>query len=272
MPVEDASCRHLRFAPMEAEELESAVRWAIAKESNWSIDSFATAYLNVGECVESGKPRQEVLAVAAKTDLLQSALARIRGAGLNALAVDYRTCAIARCFLYGVNSKQDVLIIEANQCNPQLIVVRQGVPTFIRPLLSKAVGCRDTRPVAHSIDQSKRGSADHHKGLIDWQDTSTLQDVIHEIAISIHYLSEARPASEVPQLGCVLGADEITETIHEHLSDSKTLEYRPFLNLCAPAFAHVLQDSRLDKKFNEWLPTLGLALYEREHLLKEEPR
>lgn len=245
-------CRHMRLASMPDDELASAVRWQTAKELGWPIDGFCSDFHDAGEIVESGKRRREVISIAASNEDLRTHVGLLETAGLRVAAVDERSCAMARCLQsFAGRAADSCLLIDLSPSEPRLVVIRGGVPRFIR-----AVPCQQVGVAA----QSGQAAAAVDPLLIN--------DLVHEISLCTHYLSENKPDEELPHVGCVIGGGRHEAETASALNEAAVIEFRPAIDFVDPAIRDALEDSADPSPFDAWLLPLGLAMHGCEAALQ----
>ena len=89
--------RPVRLAPMPEAELASAAHWKVATELGVKAERLKCAVIPVGKVAEAGKTRTEAVVVAAEVEALERHAAALAAAGLEPVAIDLPTCAVARC-------------------------------------------------------------------------------------------------------------------------------------------------------------------------------
>ncbi len=164
LPPMQMHYRHLRLAPMPDGELASAVQHRAARELDGKVERVRAEYFDVGQVVESGKRRREVVAVAAAGADVDAHVAMLEAVGLHPIAIDAEPAALARCLLNGQggacgdddatassaveqtrgagaarlpltsHGTAPTLIIDLAASSANLTIACEGMPRFIRSL------------------------------------------------------------------------------------------------------------------------------------------
>ena len=164
LPPMQMHYRHLRLALMPDGELGSAVQHRAARELEGKVERVRAEYFDVGQVIESGKRRREVVAVAAAGADVDAHVAMLEAVGLHPMAIDAEPAALARCLLNGNGgpcgegggtASSDVaeageagsaerssndhgpaptLIIDLAASSANLTIACEGMPRFIRSL------------------------------------------------------------------------------------------------------------------------------------------
>ncbi|MEX2673755.1 MAG: pilus assembly protein PilM [Phycisphaeraceae bacterium] len=290
LPIEQMRYRHLRLAPMPDAELAAAVRYRTAQELNWSVEQLCVDYFDVGEVLDAGKRRHEVIAVAAAQQDVEAHAAMLHAAGCTLTALDADAGALARC-LSPMASTADGdacrprFIIEMGSSGSALIVVHQGLPRFIRTI---DIGRREiiTR-AARAADLGEHGEskisqllttaasaelegadARRAQAALDEAFVSVGRDLGREVMLCLHYLSQARLFEFEPDVGCVIGAGSGREALTAALNDTSRIAFEMLETLLVPGLQRIGDRLPADTTLEDWLLPIGLALYGREDAMQ----
>ena len=241
LPPGQVRYHRLRFAPIPDEELPAAVFWQASRELGCDSQSLRTDFYDVGEVVDSGKRRREVIAVAASNADLNAHVDKLRKVGLSPNAIDTTAGALARCLVPLAPGGEDPwLVLDLGVPTSTLIVVRNGVPRFIHSV---------SRPHANDLVQ-------------------LASDLTSEINLCLHYLSGAGHEQCQPGMGCVVGAGSEQEKVLATLNEGAELEFRQFADCLSAPLRATAAELPPHGRIDHWLVLLGLALYGRESMLR----
>ncbi len=275
--------RHLRFAAMQESEWAPAVHWQIANEKRWMLNDFYSSYYDVGTVIENGKERVEVIAVSASRPDVENHERIIRSAGLHTLAIDSPAGALARCFIDAGPagySNSSLLVVSLNADCTTLIVVQQGMPTFIRQVdvgLTR-VRCQTSAPQTHStlysahtpstsLSSGTAQAINTRVPLVEPECHELGMALVDEIALCLHYLIEARPTMAQPQFGCIVGSGLSESQLLDIFCANCELEFVSLAAILPQSTQRLLRNIPAGTSVDDWMLPLGLALYGYEHTL-----
>jgi type IV pilus assembly protein PilM len=122
--------RTLDVPPVAASEVDAVVRQVVADELPMPMESAVLDYEPVGIVETAAGPRQRVVVVAARKEMVEAAIAAAAGAGLKTRGVDLSAFAMIR--ILGGRRKTDSGLYLSIGGMANLAVVVDGVCTFTR--------------------------------------------------------------------------------------------------------------------------------------------
>jgi type IV pilus assembly protein PilM len=122
--------RTLDVPPVDASEIDAVVRQVVADELPMPMESAVLDYQPVGIVETAAGPRQRVVVVAARKEMVQAAIAAVSGAGLKTRGVDLSAFAMIR--ILGGRRRTDSGLYLSIGGMANLAVVVDGVCTFTR--------------------------------------------------------------------------------------------------------------------------------------------
>jgi len=115
----------------DAKELEAAVQFTAADELPMPLDGAVLDWQPLEVAETPAGPRQRVLLVAARRDMVEKVLAAARGAGLRPEGIDLAAFGMIRAFAAGAAPDEDVLYLSVGGLT-NLAVARGTTCTFTR--------------------------------------------------------------------------------------------------------------------------------------------
>ena len=115
----------------DPKELEAAVQFTAADELPMPLDGAVLDWQRLEVAETPMGPRQRVLLVAARRDMIEKVLAAARGAGLRPEGIDLAAFGMIRAFAAGVPADEDVLYLAVGGLT-NLAVARGTTCTFTR--------------------------------------------------------------------------------------------------------------------------------------------
>jgi type IV pilus assembly protein PilM len=122
--------RTLDLPPVSVSELDAVVRQVVADELPMPMESAVLDYAPVGVVATAAGPRQRVVVVAARKEMVEAAIAAATAAGLKTRGVDLSAFAMIR--ILGGRRKTDSGLYLSIGGMANLAVVVDGVCTFTR--------------------------------------------------------------------------------------------------------------------------------------------
>lgn len=287
LPLEQMYYRHLRLPPIPNAEMSTAVQWRTAKELGQSVDDLCTDFFEVGEALESGKQRQEVVAASALQRAVEAHVSMVTAANCEVDAVDAGASALARC-LSTIAPGEPRFVIDIGATRTALMVVHGGEPRFVRcvevgrsTLVDRAMEqgslAEEDRPLVQRVFDSPSeavdaGDANAVAALQSLRHVfaAFAEDLAHEAKLCMHYLGQARLTALQADTGCIVGAGGRHDATMAELSTSTAITFRPLHELLPPQVAGLLEDLPAGATLDEWLLPIGMAMYGREHLLQRK--
>jgi type IV pilus assembly protein PilM len=122
--------RTLDLPPVQGSQIDGVVRQVVADELPMPLESAVLDYEAVGLVETAAGPRQRVVVVAARREMVEAAVAAAAGAGLKTRGVDLSAFAMIR--ILGGRRKTDSGLYLSISGMANLAVVLDGVCTFTR--------------------------------------------------------------------------------------------------------------------------------------------
>lgn len=97
LPSQETILRHVKVDVGEGAALHDALLFEL--EDAFPGDAPVVQHLEVGEVIERGEKRQELILLAAGLQKVEELLGGLEEAGLETVALDAETCALIRCFM-----------------------------------------------------------------------------------------------------------------------------------------------------------------------------
>jgi len=271
VPDRLVSYRHMRMVPMPEADLAQAVYWQTLRDVNGQANDLQSAYFNVGNVLEAGEQRNEVISVSASIREVEQLVEQIEHAALMPIAIDAWPAALARCIDGSDNDGTLVLAIGVG--GSMLLVVQHGQPRFIRTIThgTRQIVTRaaeiagDPNPAKMSriwsaMDEH-RLPEDEIRGAVERACQLAAQDLAHEVGLSMHHLSTSASLDSLPSHGCVIGAGAAEPSFRTAISESAGIELRNVNELLRPDMTDVVRQSTLPGSVDGWLAAIGLSLY-----------
>ncbi len=277
VPADRLIQRHVKVDEVEGQALRDALLFEL--EDAFPGDAPMVQHLDVGEVVERGERRHEMILLAAGHQHVNSLVDFMTSAGLDPIALDAEGCALVRCFLprdrraESANADSDgekhTAIVHVGALATQMTITGGGQPLFMKQLplgatqlfealqqrleLSESEVCVDMRLLAETGDDDL---AKQVVGALRLQ----LDALALELSACLRYHAASRRSpggidlflsgqgARIPGL-----ADTLSETLGTPVQRPD-----PF----SGAFSGVVADARIARRFALWAVPLGLALRE----------
>lgn len=238
LPPDQVRYRRMLLAPMPENEWNSAVRWELAKDHGVASEELCVGCHRLGEVMEQGKRRIEVIAVSALATDVSAHAALLRQAGLNPVSIEPWAGAVARCFAgfsLGGGGPQPCFVVGVGRRSCTCAVVNDGSLQFVR-----------------HIDICGRHA--HETARVDM--IARLVQVVKEC---VQYLADA-PAAQRPHVGCVLTTPDEERDIVEALSQATDLEFRTVSELLPALLKETGTNSAVRAELGKGLAAVGLMM------------
>lgn len=269
LPGEQTILRHVKVDSVEGQALHDALLFEL--EDAFPGDTPVVQHLEVGEVVERGERRHELILLAAGLEKISSFITFLEEAGLEPVAIDAEGCALIRCFLRRRRRRTDAevhsAIIHLGEEATLMTISGADHALFMKQLpvgtgqLMEIIAKRldltpeDIRFAARSDEGSEELAPQVISALRLQLDSLSL-----ELSACLRYHAASRrspgglelilcgPGAEVPGIAKAL-ADSLDMVIQR--PDPFTL-----------AYSGIEPDERLKRDFASWGIPLGLALRE----------
>jgi len=163
MPGKDLTIRSLTLPKMPLDELGEAVRWEAKKHISYPLDTAQVEYLLVGEKLEAGVSKYDVVWVAAERGKVLQHLAPFDESGIKVSAVDANALALRNVFrLREIPGDVNTLVVDIGAGKTEINIFKGGALRFSRCIESG--GMDMTRAVSDALgiglpeaEEKKRG-------------------------------------------------------------------------------------------------------------------
>ncbi len=263
--------RHVKVDEIEGQALRDALLFEL--EDAFPGDAPLVQHLDVGEVVERGERRHEMILLAAGHAQVNALVDFMIGAGLDPIALDAEGCALVRCFLQRRRRSSDAdthtAIVHLGATSTQMTISSGGQPLFMKQLplgaqqlfealqqrleLSEADVCIDMRLLADAGDEDL---ARQVVGALRLQ----LDTLALELSACLRYHAASRRSQGGVEL-FLTGQGARIPGLSQALSESLGQPVQrpdPFSNV----FTGVVADNRIARRFALWSVPLGLAMRE----------
>jgi type IV pilus assembly protein PilM len=132
IPLEHTTTRALRVARHELDDLQRTVARDAEELFGAEADAYAAQWLKVGERIERGEHRTEILCCYAPQASIRARLECFAELGLEALALDLDLCAAVRPFARPEG--RAIALLELGARSARVALVRDGEPSLVRVL------------------------------------------------------------------------------------------------------------------------------------------
>jgi hypothetical protein len=287
MPHEQMKCRTLHLAPMPPGELLQAAHWKAATELGLKADRFKCDVIRLRAVTDGGKPREEVMAIGADLEALERHAALLADAGLEPVAIDYATCALARGLSRAAAAATEpdapVPLLQLTEASAVFVVVRAGEVRFVRGLgagLGRvdvlAAGLLDVRPeqvldlraaLAAPAGGPLAGAWPVHgcaedRARLAFDDAWRLygRELARDVSLSARYYTGAFDAG-LAESGLVVGPRRVGVEALDVLTETSGITFAPLEHLSRPEWQSAIS-AVSGGDAGAWLAAIGLALYE----------
>jgi type IV pilus assembly protein PilM len=224
--------RQVDLPYLEEKEFRSSLRFQAADYIPMSVEDAQLDFIIIDDyTTESQDHMMRVLLVAAATDMIDSFVSTVSGAGLDPLGIDLAPFAVARAVSAAARGESGVAgseaIVDVGAGITNIIIHHNGEPRFVRILqvggddatnaLAEALGVEFEEAEAAKLDLGRGVGTDEARRILDRQ----VDVLIDEIRGSLdYYLSqeESEPVSSV----VLTGGGSLTSGLQQKLE--KTLK------------------------------------------------
>lgn len=263
--------RHVKVDSLEGQALHDQLLFEL--EPSFPNDVPIVQHLNVGEVMERGEKRHELIVLAASLKAVQSLLGFLESADLEPVALDSEGCALVRCYMQHRRRACDInrqtALVHIGPASTLMTITAGGHPMFMKQLPLGALELIETVrkrldlapeefcicPGGDRVD-AERELSEHVAGALRLQ----LDTLALELSACLRYHAASRRGtgpldilltglgSELPGLANALG-----EALAQPISRPD-----PF----GAAFSGIPADRTTSAHFPLWSIPLGLALRE----------
>lgn len=271
LPPQELILRHVKVDARKGQALHDALLFEL--EDAFPGDTPLVQHLEVGEVVERGERKHELILLAAGLERVNRLVARIEEAGLDPVAIDAEGCALIRCFMRRRRRKSDAevhtAIIHVGDATTLMTITGAENALFMKQLPMGARQLLDL--VAERLDLSAddlRYAADAEDGAEDLAPRVAgalrlqLDALSLELSACLRYHAASRRSPGGLDLflcGRGAGIPGLPERLAESL-DAAVQRPDPFTQ----AFSGVAPADRLVRDYATWSVPLGLALREED--------
>jgi type IV pilus assembly protein PilM len=138
LPRHIVQVKNLRLPPMPAGELESAVRLESPSLFGCDADQARLHYLPTGEVRQGSETRQELIAVAARTQEVDEYVQQLHHCGLIVESIDFEPCALFRGIERFIRRKEDQsevqVLVDIGASRSCVVIARGRDITFYKSI------------------------------------------------------------------------------------------------------------------------------------------
>lgn len=247
--------RRMLMAPMPEQELAEAVQWQMASELSIDPDRSMIDYHDVGEIIESGKRRREVIGIAASNQDIQALLGPARAAGLEVTAIDTGIGAVSRC-VTAMGEEDSCLCINLRTSAPMILVAQGGQPCFVREIAPRSL------PLS-----VRAGAGNDSMPCMEEEMDLLIRSLASEINRCAYSLSESHGGAFFPKAGCVLHRGVCEDRMVGALSKLTEVRFIPVQEAAIGAIRPLLDDLPDGETASDWIGPIGLSMYGVEHAM-----
>ena len=235
--------RYLRMPRMPEEELSEAIKWEAKKYITMDPKEAIMDHLVLGEVMEEGVKKAEVVMAAAPRGLVQDKISLIKGAGLVPLAVDVTSFALWRSIK--MKEEETAALIDMGAGISNINIVERGILHFSRDIslagndLTSAIS-KEMNLDFHQAERMKK-----EEGLSLEKETPAtkamrgpLERLVVEMERSFHYFLAQVPGRKIGRI-ILSGGSARLKGIDKYLNSSLGIP----VGLCNP-----LADIEFDEK------------------------
>ena len=285
LPPEQMKCRTLHLAPMPPGDLLQAAHWKASTELGLKAERFKCDVVRFGAITDGGKPREEVMAIGADVEALERHAALLADAGLEPVAIDYATCALARGLSHAavIEHNGPVPLLQLTEAGAAFVVVQAGAVRFVRGLgagLGRvdalAAGLLDVRPeqvldlraaLAARAGEPIAGAWPVHgcteeRARLAFADAWRLygRELARDVSLSARYYTGAFDAG-LAESGLVVGPRRVGAEALDVLAETSGITFAPMEHLPRPEWQSAVS-ALSGGDAGAWLAAIGLSLYE----------
>lgn len=268
LPSDHMIVRHVKVEPSDDHGLHDALLFEL--EDAFPGDAAAIQYLDVGEIMERGEVRRELILLAAGVAYVERFAKTLENSGLELLALDAEACALVRTFVRRRRRRDDLerhtAIIHVGETCTLMTIMSDGDALFMKELPLGASHLFATVQQRLGLEREEvEASADAEAGgeLSDQVRRAArlpLDQLSLELSACLRYHAASRRSPDGVDL-YLSGAGVAIPGIATALADALSFPVNlpdPF----AAAFSGVDASPRVGRRFGSWAVPLGLALRE----------
>lgn len=193
LPAEMVAVQHVKLPKLTAEETVRALNFELQGKLPFAVEDAIVRHIVAGDVFGEGDPQQEVIAVAADRDLVESFLKMAAKAGLEVVGIDIDACAVVECFARLFRRTSDlartILFLDLGTTTTQVVLTHGNHVVFARNLMLG--GDTLDQAVAEglniSLEQAKALRNDADKGA---RDTAAQDELYHLLDKPVGTLAE----------------------------------------------------------------------------------
>jgi len=277
--------RHLKVPKMPKKELREAIHWASRKEIPFPLESASLEYTILGDVVESGSVKQEVLVVVAQEKLIRKHLELLHETGLQPVKISTVPLALWRLVKQArlVDPNRCVIVIDIGASTSHMAFINQGKLQFVREIT--AAGDDFTEAITGtiffeghraSLEKEEAEALKRQYGIpeeamplrtaqgIPLSEVAVmmrpvLERLVNEIQRSMDYFKEKFRTSEIARI-YLSGGGALMKNLVAHLSRELEVEVQLLNPLVALNLGRFRDDPHLRAVAPTLATTIGLAL------------
>jgi len=267
LPSRHVIMRHVKVDQTEGQALHDALLFEL--EDAFPGDAPVVQHLEVGDVMERGETRHELILLAAGLGKVDEVVTGLDEAGLEPIAIDAETCALIRCFMRRRRRQSDsdthTAIIHLSDQSTLMAITGAGHALFMKQLpLGTAqmfevleqrldLTAEDIRYAAHDPEASEELAPRVCQALRLQLDSLSL-----ELSACLRYHAASRRSPGGLEL-VLSGRGSMIPGLADSLSESLAMTVNrpdPF----TLAFSGIAAPERLSRDFAAWSVPLGLTL------------
>lgn len=156
LPAEDTFVQHVKLPRVKTDDLSRIVQAELRGKLPYSVEEAEVRHLVVADVPGEPEPKQEVIAIAAPSEVLKAYLAMSRRAKLDVVGINIEPCAIVECFARLFRRSSDgertLLFIDLGAESTQVVFAHGSRIVFARNL--QTGGSMLDRAVAEGLQMS----------------------------------------------------------------------------------------------------------------------
>lgn len=267
LPVHQMHLKSLRLPRMPREELNAAVQWEANDRLKLSPQQDRVQFYHAGEVRQGEELREEVILMAASSQIVSQQMELLEQAGLVPLAIDAAPSALQRSLslLPSVSPDATQFILDVGHLTSKALIVRQGQVLFFKVLeiggqrFDQALAQKMNLPESEAAEMRRRDCRQGHETaeheLIGQNRRENMERAIHEslrpilldlareVGLCLRYYSVTFRGQR-PEQVLLTGGQAQDRHLHKALLEDAGLQVQPA----------------------DPLPTCGLTANVRQHL------
>lgn len=267
LPSQDTILRHVKVDAREGKALHDALLFEL--EDAFPGDAPVVQHLEVGEVMERGEKRQELILLAAGLTRVEEFVGGLEESGLDPVALDAETCALIRCFMRRRRRQEDsethTAIIHLGEDATLMVITGSEHALFMKQLplgAGQMIEVLEQRLDLTSDDIRYAGQSEEAAEELAPRVVNALRLQLDSLTLELSACLRYHAASRRSPGGLELvlsGRGSMIPGLADALSDALAMPVQrpdPF----TLAFSGVESTDRLVRDYAAWSVPLGLSL------------